>query len=104
MKKSILRQIIIKEIQKLNESQEFELAVIKKKAKLLGLTIKTSSVSWGYAATIFDTKSKLSTKGGVFSPSPEFSDFSARLKQLRDFVGTNKVVFNGNKVTGLSSK
>ena len=99
MKKSELKGMIIEVFSE--SSGAMDLKDIRKKAKQLGLTIKTSSVSWGYAATLFDTKSNLSTKGNVWKKSPEVDDFLKRVKELKKFVGKNPVELKGEKVSGL---
>jgi len=103
MKKTTVREMIRSMIKEMlvETSDDIGLNDVRRKGQSLKLRIQTSNVSWGYAATVFDLKSNLSTKGNVFSKSPEFDDFSKRLKKLRAFVGKNKVVFKGNKVTGL---
>jgi len=101
MKKSELRQIIREEVRAIQEGADLDMKHVRKAAKDLGLKIRTSSVSWGYAGTIADTKTKLSTDSSAFNSSPETKDFLARLKKLRAYIGGKDVMFKGTKVTGL---
>ena len=101
MKESELKQIIRETIAEITlETDGVSINDVRKKAKQLGLKIKTNNVSWGYAATIYDTKSDLATKG-IFKKSPEVDDFLKRVKELKKFIGKNPVLFKGQKVTGL---
>ena len=103
MKESEIKKMIRNMVKEMlvEKPDDIGLNDIRRKGQSLKLKIALSNVSWGYAATIFDLKSNLSTKGNVFSKSPEFNDFSKRLKKLKDFVGKKTVIFKGSKVTGL---
>lgn len=103
MKETTMREMIRSMVREMlvERPNEVGLNDVRKKGQSLKLKIQIKNVSWGYAGTIHDLKSNLSTTGNVFSKSPEFNDFSKRLKKLKDFVGKQTVLFKGEKVTGL---
>ena len=73
---------------------------VKKQAEKLDLKLSIQTLSIGQFATIKDKKSNLSTKGNVFSKSPESIDFLNRLKELKSFINNNEVLRNNKKVIG----
>ena len=106
MKEVTVRGLIRNMIKEMlvEKQDEIDLNDVRKKGQNLKLRIQAKNVSWGYAGTVYDLKSDLSTLGNVFPKSPETTDFLKRLKKLKEFIGKRTVMFKGNKVTGLQKK
>ena len=97
-------QRIASKLRKLSaEEGAVDISEVKQKAKELGLKVTTQTLSWGPHATVKDTKSDASTKGNVFSDTPEAKDFIARLNSLKEWIAGRKVTSNGEKVRGLTA-
>ena len=99
--KKIASQLLKLASQIIADKAEIELSEAKADAKKFGLTIKTTKNSFGYSATIYDTKSELSTKGNVFPNNPEVKEFLGRLSSFRELFRDKTVTYNGMKVYGL---